>query len=396
MQHPPTDKIRKQISNDGRGSDSKALSLIERYSANKQAFFERVQKKVGSDWFAPFPVVNPHKIIEESKTSPMSAAFMCQYACAIIAKMEERNVREYVAAAYFIACDMKLDERAIANLASDVKDGRYKNGIPIEVVREGILHYLFIYIFYQSGIRTRDRATQYAQGLKEYFYEGRPPNVVGDIILKHGPDRLRRVAQRKAQLIEGAQELAKLGKNPAAPAFDEVLATLVAEETKAATSDETDETFDHGSRDLPPNLPDEEPDANWITQAKFEEVKDDRPGELPAIGHDTDASHDDEPEAKDEQPVEPTQAGEQQAADENTGGGEDVGAEDKENDTDEAGFIDGEVIDKRLEQILLGTMSLGASLMTQPLDPDVRKHVVQTTVLLSNDLLDLRRMIKGV
>ena len=369
MQHPPTDKILRQRSKVRRGVDGQELNLIERYAASKQAFLEHVKERLGAEWFANYPVVNPHKIIEESKTSPMYAAFMCRYACAIIAKLEERSVREYVTAAYFIACDLNLNERAIKMLASEVQDSRYKNGVPTEVVKNNILHYLFLYIFYQSGIRTRDRATQYAQGLKEYFSEGRSPKAVGEIIVEHGPDRLRRVAQRKANLIEGAQEWAKQGKNSAAPSFDEVLAALVAEEAKAATTDEMDDPFDHGSRAVPPDGSDDQ---------------------------DSDVSDDDEQGVQDEQPVEPTKAGEQRATDVNTADDKDVEGEDRSNPTNEAGFIDGEVIDKRLHQILSNTMSLGASLMELQLDPDVKKHVARTTVLLSNDLLELRRMINGV
>lgn len=373
MQHPPTDKALKKRSAADPNAKFRGLDKTQRYNAAKDTIFDDLRSRFGTDFFAPFPLVNPHKVIEKSKTEPMFAACMLRFACTSIAKMEERSVREYVAAAYSVACDMRSDEAAIRGLAREVEDGRYKNGVPIEVVNEDILHYLFIFVFFQSGIRTRDRATQYAQGLKEYFYEGRPPEVVGEIIVNHGPDRLRRVAQRKAKLIEGAQEWAKQSKDPAAPPFDEVLATVVAEETKAATTDVTDESFDHGSRDLPPDGSDDED-----------------PGVL----------DDDDQGAVDEQHVLPTGAGEPQAADvpadETTANSEEVGPDEGGNGTDEASSIDGNVIDERLQQILFETMSLGASLMTQPLDPEVKKDVVKMTVMLSNDLLDLRRMIKGV
>ena len=257
------------------GVDGRELNATERYAAAKEKHYKAVQKSVGEDWFVPFPLVNPIKVIEKSKTEPMYAAFMLQFACSSIAKMEEKNVREYVAAAYSIACDMRSNEIAIRSLARDVEDRRYKNGVPIEVVSEDILHYLFLYVFFQSRIRTRDRATQYAQGLKEYFYEGRPPTIVGEIILKHGPDLLRRVAQRKAKLIEGAREYIKQGKDPTAPPFDEVLAALMKEETTGATTGAEDEAFDHGSRAVPPGgSNDEESDADWIADAEREGAND--------------------------------------------------------------------------------------------------------------------------
>ena len=199
---------------------------------------------------------------------------MCQYACIIISKNQERSIREYVVAAYAIAYEIMLNEISLKHLARDIRDGRYKNGVPIDLIKGDILHYVFIYIFFQSKIRTRDRATQYAQGLKEYFAEGRPYEAVRKIVIEHGPDRLRRVAQRQAKLIEGAKEWAKRGKSPASPSMDEVLAIVVAEETKAATGVGDDETADHGSRDLPPDGSiNEESDADWIAEAEHEEAR---------------------------------------------------------------------------------------------------------------------------
>ncbi len=173
----------------------------------------------------------------------MSAAYMCQLACMMIAKMEERGVREYVTAAYFIACDMTLNERAVESLARDVQDGRYKNGVPFEVVKGR--HITLSFLVYISSKRHKDTRSRHAicARAEGILLRGPTTNVVGEIILEHGPDRLRRVAQRKAKLIEGAQKWAKQGKNPAAPSFDEVLATLVAEEAKAATTGE-------GGRDI--------------------------------------------------------------------------------------------------------------------------------------------------
>ena len=68
-------------------------------------------------------------------------------------------------------------------------------------------------------------------------------------------------------------------------------------------------------------------------------------------------------------------------------------SEEGEHTSDETSIVDVAVLDDRLEAILLGTMSLGAKLTEGPLNLEKRKQLLNMTVLLSVEIVKLRRMI---
>ena len=356
-------------------AENKHATLAERYKAFEDAKGEKLRleviKEFSPEWIVSFPLLNPLSIIEKAESSSMHAASLCQQTCYMLSKGHHRRVQEYLAVAYAIAMKMKDDDRACSHLASEVRDGRFKDGVPPKVVREKILHYLFIFIFYQSGLVTRDRASQYAQSLDEFFYEGKNFQEVADILKRHGQDRLRRAGQRQRKLEEGARALLKQGRNPAVMSMIELLEIIEREEKKADVSIDED-LQDLEPRELPPQIDDAENEGDFESDAESDEVSppendDDAPQDT-ELPKNTDAANDEnEPSIDDNEAA----------------------------DIDEQG-IDGAIISGKLSAIVASLLQMGANLTDQPIDRELKKDTILTTVVLANELIELQLMIAGI
>lgn len=209
--------------------------------------------RYGSDFIYDFSLLNPIKIIEEIPVSSFRAATLCQHACAVIGDGYRRRVLDYISTAYAIALAMRDDDRQIALLSLAVTDGRTKRSLDPEKVRAGLLHYLFLFVFFESGMTKRDRATQYAQALQPYFDGGTPATDVRQRLHKHGPDRLRRAAQLRTKSLQDAQAWAESGRS-APMAMDEAVAAVAADDAAKNPAPPIDEPTDFGPRALPSDV----------------------------------------------------------------------------------------------------------------------------------------------
>lgn len=197
------------------------------FAATQTNFNKNLRNTYGTDWIVDVPLINPMKIIEEVAISPLSAAMHCQHACTLLGKGHHRRVADYIAAAYYVACGLRDNDRQINLLAKDMIDGRTKKPLSFDNVKDELLHYLFIFIFFQSKLTTRDRATHYAQALQPYFDSATPPAEVAQRLYEHGPDRLRRAAQLRAKRLQDARAWAESG-HPALIPMDEAVAAVAA------------------------------------------------------------------------------------------------------------------------------------------------------------------------
>lgn len=232
-------------------TDKKTMGSSSSFAKASAGDAEKLCAELGPHWVTQLPLLNPIKIIEEIDVSPMTAAGWCHNACSLLGRGYHQRVKNYLIAAYMIACAFRGSPEQIANLSSVITDDRCKSKVKLEKVKPNLLHYVFIYIFFQSGLTMRDRATQYAQGLQPYFDAGTPPAEVELKLYQHGPDRLRRAALQRTKLIRGAQEWANNGKDPVAAGMDEVLTALAASDSnRKGDSLDTDVT-DPGTYDLP-------------------------------------------------------------------------------------------------------------------------------------------------
>ena len=188
-------------------SDPPATAIedpVNRFVHNQTHLGESLAKKFGAEWISTVPVVNPARILLEARKHPMLAAMMCQRACVLLRAGSHARVRELLTAAYEIALKMAENEHGIVELASEVRDGRFKDAISVEKIKDKLIHYLFIFIFAQSGYVNRNRATQWAQALQIFFDNRVSVIKVEENLKTHGQNALRKATSR-------LQALKKLG-----------------------------------------------------------------------------------------------------------------------------------------------------------------------------------------
>ncbi len=259
----------------GQASLTPMISAVQ-YNANAAKDVRRMRERLGDmgdDWASEFFLINPVRIIEEAREHPMQAAQMCCQACRLLIDGHHARIREYIVAAYAIACKFRGNERLIEELAREVSDARSPRGVKPERVQDNLLHYVFIYIFHQSGMATRNRATQYAQALQIYFDDGEALSNVANHLNMYGQDRLRRAAI-EVGAFRAALDFRKQGKVPGAATMNAVLAKMAEEEREAKASDPKIEVTDYGPRALPPSERDNhdfDEDTDWPNSELFED-----------------------------------------------------------------------------------------------------------------------------
>ena len=264
----PDDSRPSEAAGGERGDQSPA-----RYAATKAKYADSLRTSFGPDWIFDHPLINPVKIIEEAAERPMSAALMCKQACVLLNVGHHARVREYLVAAYSVACGFKAHRAQIKTLALEISDARSTKPVKADKVEKDLLHYIFIFIFFQSGMVKRDRATQYAQALQYYFDKNATPAEIDRLLKNYGQNKLREAAQQRANILQGAREWVQQGKDPTSVTMEEVLAVMAAEKTKSPTADSEGDQAEHGPRDIAPgdlkyraeveNLTD---DAEWLLE----------------------------------------------------------------------------------------------------------------------------------
>lgn len=235
-------------------------------------FAKELTEVFGSDVFTESLTINPAKITEEVQNSPMTAAHLCHQACVLLGRGHHRRLHQYIGIAYTIACGMRTNSRQIQKLADYVVDGRTRSKVMAEKVQAQLLHYLFIYIFCQSGLTTRNRATQYAQGLQPFFDSNTAPADVERNISKYGLERLRRAAIKQASLVRVTEEWMARGDAPTSGTIEEVLATILEEEADGHSSDAKDLEFDNSLYSPPNGRKPDGTDGNESAKADRSEV----------------------------------------------------------------------------------------------------------------------------
>ncbi|MCJ2108998.1 hypothetical protein MKK70_27250 [Methylobacterium sp. E-041] len=225
-----------------------------RFAASQAKYAESLRSKFGPDWISEHPLINPMKIIEEAADRPMSAAFMCKQACVLLNVGNHARVRRYLVAGYCVAQGFKAHREQIKDLAFDLQDGRSTNPMKKETVEQNLMHYVFIYIFYQSGMETRDRAAQYAQSLKYYFDRDTAPIEVDKLLKQYGQNKLRLAAQLRDNILKGAREWVQQGKDPTSVTMEEVLASMSAGEAKLKKAHAATDQADYSPRDIAPGI----------------------------------------------------------------------------------------------------------------------------------------------
>ena len=367
--HPRLNKLFKSKVISNNRSDHNGLSRSSGdYTAEQGRMSGHLRKHFGPEWIVDIPFLNPQRIREEIDKSPIGAAVFCQYACHLLGKGHRRRVAEYLTTAYAIACGLRDNDQHIRMLAMDVRDARTKKALSVDKVKSNLLHYLFIYIFFQSNMTTRDRATQYAQGLQPYFDSKTSPAEVEQRLNKHGPDRFRRAARLRAKRILDAQALAESGQ-PLLISMDEAVAAVAADDAAKNPAPPEDEPTDFGPREVPPDTEvSGESDADDDTSDDVDDgglLTEDAAGRLSQLeGDDTSEPNPDRIKPN----VEEAEAN---------------------------GFIDGAIINEHLQSILLGTMRLATQLAVPELDVTQQKQTAPLAMALSVEIVQLQRMIAG-
>ena len=223
-----------------------------RFAAFQGKFAESLRSRFGTDWIFDQPLINPAKIIEEAAHRPMLAALMCKQACVLFNVGHHNRMREHLVASYSTACGFKTNREQIKDLAFELRDGRSSNPMKADKVEQNLLHYVFIYTFYQSGLMTRDRATQCAQSLQYFFDRDAAPYEIDALLKQHGQNKLRKAAQRRASIMQGAREWVQQGKDPSSVTIEEMLAAMAAEDVEAEVPDAGDSPGDYIPRDIAP------------------------------------------------------------------------------------------------------------------------------------------------
>ena len=152
----------------------------------------------------------------------------------------------------------------------------------------------------------RDRATHYAQSLQYFFDRDATPREIDKLLEEYGQNKLREAAQRRANILQGAQEWVQQGKDPTSVTMEEVLASIIAEDAKSKTSKPENDGADHSARDVAPgdlkyraeveSLSD---DAEWL----FENDPEKNPN-VTGFGEDDDLEPDEDAGEEDTQPPE--------------------------------------------------------------------------------------------
>lgn len=189
---------------------------------------ESMREKLDEDWVLPSGSLDPTKLIETAQTSPMAAARWCQCACKILGQGHQRRINAYISAAYSIACRFRNDDKAIASLAAEVVDGRTKE-VPLEKVADNVLHYVCIFIFFQSGLTTRNRATQYAEALQGFYDDIIPHLIVDQRLQEHKHEMLYRAAARRKTIVQQLQARLNPDQHSMVPTMDQILGQMKAE-----------------------------------------------------------------------------------------------------------------------------------------------------------------------
>lgn len=276
------------------------------FAASQAKFADSLRSQFGPDWIFDQPLINPVKIIEEAADRPMSAALVCHQACVLLNNGYHKRVHQYLVASYSIACGFKAHREKIKDLAFEIRDARSSKPVNAEKVEQNLLHYVFIYIFFQSGMVKRDRATHYAQSLQYFFDRDATPREIDKLLKKYGQNKLREAAQRRANILQGAKEWVQQGKDPTSVTMEEVLASIIAEDANSKTIKSEDDWADHSARDVAPgdlkyraeveSLSD---DAEWL----FENDPEKNPN-VTDFEEDDDLEPDEATEGEDTQPPE--------------------------------------------------------------------------------------------
>lgn len=234
-------------------TDEKHFMSAEEYAKRQSDLLKKINVSNTSEWYADSSFINPMTLIEKAKSSPMMAARWCQDACYMLSSSHQKRMREYLVAAYSIAYELRNNEKEISELAAELKDGRAAEGKGIKPtkIKENLLHYLFLFIFYQTGLTSRNRASQYAISLQIYFNEGRSPEKVADRIVAYGTERLYRATGRYNHLIEGAKLYKAQEKSPASVSLDEILENMVSKNKKDIVPDVDSSDLKYSTREFP-------------------------------------------------------------------------------------------------------------------------------------------------
>jgi len=200
-----------------------------RYAALQAKQANLIRNKIGPNWFFDHPIINPVAIIKAAPEQPMSAALVCYQACRLLRKGHHQRVREYLVAAYSVARGFKAHPDQIDMLAQELTDKRSSKPLKQEIVEQDLLRCVFVFIFSQSGLVTRDRANQYAQSLQYYFDRNAEIPEIDELLRTFGQNRLRIAAQRLANISRDRREWVEQGKDSSSVTMEEVLAGMVAE-----------------------------------------------------------------------------------------------------------------------------------------------------------------------
>ncbi|MCJ2021093.1 hypothetical protein MKK84_27360 [Methylobacterium sp. E-065] len=253
------------------GAATSDFKSAEDYSADKQRYTEALRNEIGSEAICTHPAVNPLSIMREADDRPMSAAILAKKACALIGIGHHSRVHEMLIVAYYIALKFILHDHCYSLLASEISDARYTNGPPVVLIKKNFLHYLFLYIFYQSGMESRDRATQYAQSLQYYFDLDTPLAEVDRLLKKHGQNNLRKAAQYRAKILAGAREWLDQGGDPTSVTMEEVLEALVKDREQSTLAEkngapliDSDIKISAGDQRFKPRIDEISGDAEWL------------------------------------------------------------------------------------------------------------------------------------
>ena len=321
-------------------------------------FTNWLKKRLGEEWIIEAPQISPARIIEEVNYHPYYAALMCRQACIILNVGHHARVREYMVAAYVIALALKNNERHIEFVASKTQDGRSSvEGMNVKKFKTKILHYLFIFIFKQSGMLKRNRAWQWADSLQAYFDEDREPAEVEGALKLYGQNKLRIAALKAKKLREAREQVAQV-EGPLSRHIDVLLL-----ETERKTAQKP--SSDAGETDVVNPVPHDlaRLDVSWNGDEHDDDSSTEWEGDGEGIGNES-------PEQSEERTI--------------------AGSDDQDD------LIDGRTLDDRLEKILLGTMSLGAKLAQRDFGREQQSELLPMVLLLSTEIVKIRQMIAGV
>ncbi|MCJ2069345.1 hypothetical protein MKK75_11120 [Methylobacterium sp. J-030] len=354
------------------GGDPQDLTLLEKFRS------EVLEKRYGSQSVVNGSFLHPLRIMAATEETPMMAAQICHLACRDLNAGHQRRLREYLCVGFYIARKFIGRPNQIKFLTEEVIDNRRKSGFDPAKVENSLLHYLFIYIFHQSGLVTRDRATRYAEALQPYFDSNLTYEEVRHRLLSHGPTLLYKAAG-KWKTASNARDLAdRPSQITASLDIDEIVADLLKEKAAIRQDNATLADDDQSGRSSVNSL-----GGVWINPNSSNQP--DLPAELP--NNEPNLEHN-------KKLVDGTNF-----LKSNSGSSDGTQDQNKlltegqsiSDDLDET--IDGEVIDSNLGDILLKAMLVGEKISKKNLDSTQQKDAFALTVSLCSDIVALRNLL---